>query len=37
MGIKNLEESRPDFTKNWLNKKRHFETLASEISMRWEN
>ena len=30
------EESRreqPDFTKNWLNKKKHFKILASEISM----
>ena len=33
MGMKNLEESRPDFTKNWPNEKKHFENLASEISM----
>ena len=35
--MKNIEESRPDFTKNWLNEKNHFEILASEISMKWKN
>ena len=34
--MKNLEESRPDFTKSWLNEKKHFKILAFEISMRWE-
>ena len=34
MGMKNLEESRLNFTKNWLNEKKHFEILASEISMK---
>ena len=35
--MKNLEESKSDFKKNWLNKKEHFEALASEISMKWTN
>ena len=30
MGMENLEESRPDFTKNWLNEKEHFEKLIFE-------
>ena len=37
MDIKNLEESKPDFAKNWLNEKKHFEILASEMSMKWKN
>ena len=36
MGRKDLEESRPGFTKNWLNEKKHFEKLASEVSMEWK-
>ena len=34
VGMKNLEDSKPCFTKNWLNEKKHFEKLASEVSMR---
>ena len=34
MGMRNLEESRPGFMKNWLIEKKHFEKLASEISMK---
>ena len=37
VGMKNLEESRPDFTKNCFNEKKHFEILASEVSMKWKN
>ena len=33
VGMKNLEESRPDFTKNWFNEKKHL----SGISRRWMN
>ena len=28
---KGYEESRPDFTTNWLNEKEHFEKLTSEV------
>ena len=37
MGMKNHEESRPGFTKNWPNEKKLFEKLASEVSMKWKN
>ena len=37
MGMKNLEESRPGFTKTCLHEKKHFEKLASEVSMKWKN
>ena len=37
VGIKNLEENRPELTKNWLNEKKRFEIFASEISMEWKN
>ena len=29
--MENLEESRPDFTKNWLNEKKDFEKLIRNI------
>ena len=35
--MKNLEESKPDSTKNWRFEIRHCERLASEISVRWKN
>ena len=37
VGVKNLEESRPDFTKNWRYEKKHFQILVSEISTTWKN
>ena len=35
--MKNLEKSKPDFMKNSLNEKEHFEKLKSEAFMKWEN
>ena len=37
MGMENLEECGQNFIKNWLNEKKHFKILASEISMKWKN
>ena len=37
VGMKNLEETRPDFSNTWRSEKNHFETLVSEISMNWKN
>ena len=37
MGMKNLEESRPDSTKDWLNETKRFEKLESQLSMKWKN
>ena len=37
MGVKNLEESRPSFMKNWLKEKKHFEKLTSGVSVKWKN
>ena len=37
VGMKILEESKPDFTDNLLNQERHFEILAPEVSMKWKN
>ena len=36
-GMKNLEESRPDYINNWLIENKHFDKLAFEISMKWKN
>ena len=37
MDVKNLEESKPGFTKNWVNEKNQFEILASKVSKKWKN
>ena len=37
MGMKNLEESRPGFMKNWLNEKQYFEKVTSEVPVKWKN
>ena len=34
---KNLEESRPDYTKNWRYEKKHIDILVSGLFMEWKN
>ena len=35
--IWHLEESWPDFTKNWRSEKERFENLILKVSTRWKN
>ena len=37
LGVKHLEESRPDSTKNWRHEKEHFEKLIFKLVTRWKN
>ena len=37
MEMHNPEEGKGDVTKNWLNERKQFEILTSEVSMKWKN